>query len=278
MFSQKVSSLSTEKRISVSFESSHKISKLNGNYHYNRDNNYRSDLNKEQKYLNNFRCPIVPLNRGSLDNFASDLVYNPVNNFTEFNFQLYNKQAIYLKECNNFSYETTPSVLPQYYKTTLFNSSVFSNVSEVKSCGQVINHTDNAECFKDSEIGGVAIALGHGSVLFECAKHELHATTALKTPNRTRPTRISLVFYQHRNMNRSRHGWDEYEEKMKLRKLGLLYTNPQLTDDTSGFFESSNNQVMLRAPTLTTPSLTTLFPMYPCIISGPYQKKTGVYE
>ncbi len=44
--------------------------------------------------------------------------------------------------------------------------------------------TDNSEAFQDPEMGGLGIALTHGSVLIECAKHELHATTALRRPNR----------------------------------------------------------------------------------------------
>lgn len=160
--------------------------------------------------------------------------------------------------------------------------------------GVVTDFVDNIECFKDSQMGGVAIALGHGSVLFECAKHEMHATTALKKPNRLSPTRISLVFYQHRNLNKPKHGLEEWEEKMRLRKLGITTStssssNPHSLNGSSAEDKEkkkekeielvalkaangkSGKQIMLRAPTLTTVSWTTLFPMHPCMITGPYQ-------
>ncbi|XP_011303337.1 uncharacterized protein Tet [Fopius arisanus] len=156
--------------------------------------------------------------------------------------------------------------------------------------GEVADFSDNEECFKDPQMGGVAIALSHGSVLFECAKHEMHCTTALKKPNRLSPTRISLVFYQHRNLNRPRHGWDEWEEKMRLRKLGV--TQPSTTATTtitsaptaptaptvsSGIVKPlvtsvPSSQFMMRSPTYTTMTWTTLFPMHPCMITGPYQE------
>lgn len=156
--------------------------------------------------------------------------------------------------------------------------------------GQVTDFIENEECFKDSQMGGVAIALGHGSVLFECAKHELHATTALKKPNRLRPTRISLVFYQHRNLNRSKHGWEEWEEKMRLRKLGIN-TTPEKnsakdlgkpTEESGSEFVKLagldkplglGEKILLRIPTYTTTTWTTLFPMRPCMVTGPYQEE-----
>lgn len=135
-------------------------------------------------------------------------------------------------------------------------------------------------------MGGVGIALGHGSVLFEVAKHELHATTALKRPNRLQPTRISLVFYQHRNLNRAKHGWDEWEEKMRLRKLGISGDKNSVKDGGSeGACEALDalrtkppgldTKYLERAPTYATTTWTTLFPMRPCMVTGPYQEGGG---
>lgn len=96
-----------------------------------------------------------------------------------------------------------------------------SIAQKTEPIGEITEINDNLDCFQDAQLGGVGIALEHGSVLIECAKHEMHATSSLKRPNRKNPTRITLIFYQHRNLNRYRHGIEEWEEKMRLKRLGI---------------------------------------------------------
>ncbi|KAG9262064.1 methylcytosine dioxygenase TET3-like [Astyanax mexicanus] len=156
--------------------------------------------------------------------------------------------------------------------------------------------SDSEHNFLDPNIGGVAVAPSHGSILIECARRELHATTPIKKPDRSHPTRISLVFYQHKNLNQPCHGLALWEAKMKLLAerarqrqqeaalLGLsqeeikAYAKKRKWADgasspSSGPTKDRREGVVTRmAPTQHTTTMVTLSPYAFTQLTGPYSR------
>ena len=80
------------------------------------------------------------------------------------------------------------SVLTHYYpdKTDESNSRD-GQLQKIKS-GELEVRVDDTKI-----VGGLGFALTHGSLLFECARMEDHATTALEQPDCTNPARIGKL-------------------------------------------------------------------------------------
>ncbi|XP_012656758.1 methylcytosine dioxygenase TET1 [Otolemur garnettii] len=138
--------------------------------------------------------------------------------------------------------------------------------------------SDNEHIFLDPNIGGVAIAPAHGSVLIECARRELHATTAVEHPNRNHPTRLSLVFYQHKNLNKPQHGFElnrmKFEAKeAKKKKMKTSEQKDQAANEGPELSSGVNelNQIpSRRALTLTRDSVVTVSTYALTHVAGPY--------
>ncbi|XP_028632713.1 methylcytosine dioxygenase TET1 isoform X2 [Grammomys surdaster] len=132
--------------------------------------------------------------------------------------------------------------------------------------------SDSEEIYTDPSFGGVAVAPIHGSVLIECARKELHATTSLGSPRRGLPFRVSLVFYQHKSLNKPNHGFDSNRINCKCKKVTKKKSADQEGTDLSPEAHLSYQIPSRVASTLTRDNVVTVSPYSLTHVAGPYNR------
>nr|XP_034379613.1 methylcytosine dioxygenase TET1 isoform X2 [Arvicanthis niloticus] len=132
--------------------------------------------------------------------------------------------------------------------------------------------SDSEEIYTDPAFGGVAIAPIHGSVLIECARKELHATTSLGSPRRGLPFRVSLVFYQHKSLNKPNHGFDINKINCKCKKVTKKKPAEREGTDLSPEANLSYQIPSRVSSTLTRDNVVTVSPYSLTHVAGPYNR------
>ena len=141
------------------------------------------------------------------------------------------------------------------------------------------------KCENDNFSIVIIIILMLKPLYVQVAKHELHATTALRQPNRAAPTRIGLVFYQHRDLHHPEHGSAVYHRMLTDRQhasyVGWLAGQwvpaacQKKTLERAGFAFPS--QVLLRASKTRRSQPNQLFAAaaFPSFVAGKWERGTG---
>lgn len=163
-----------------------------------------------------------------------------------------------------------------------YNLTDYSQEQQLGASGQdVASSEEDSEVWSDSEhnfrdpsIGGVAIAPTHGSILIECAKCEVHATTKVNNPNRKKPTRVSLVFYQHKNLILPKHSLGLWEAKMieKARKEEEEYGKRARLEPEEPTYMRFIQALAENTGSMTTNSTVTTSPYAFTQVTGPYSR------
>jgi len=80
------------------------------------------------------------------------------------------------------------------------------------------SHILPAYSFEENEEPGIEFFLPDGSFLIESASRENHASSPMLNPDRKNPSRVGIVCFTHKGLQKNNHGYEEY---LKVRERNI---------------------------------------------------------